>query len=138
MIIYIACLSLGLLFTIISAVAGHFFGGHDALFEELRHDGENFEPTPHAKIRRFMCRAADLAPVQKQLQHLAANIHRLAPKHIKLALHGVIPEYTPYLTSNEPVGAQEPHAKISGEPAPCLPNGLPKAPVVHCLIAPAQ
>src|SRR5947207_7195429 len=30
MIIYIACLSLGLLFTIISAVAGHFFGGHDA------------------------------------------------------------------------------------------------------------
>src|SRR5437867_1889292 len=30
MIIYAACLALGLLFTIISAVAGHFFGGHDA------------------------------------------------------------------------------------------------------------
>src|SRR5438876_12424830 len=30
MIIYTACLALGLLFTIISAVAGHFFGGHDA------------------------------------------------------------------------------------------------------------
>jgi membrane protein implicated in regulation of membrane protease activity len=29
MIIYIACLALGLIFTIISAVAGHFFGGHD-------------------------------------------------------------------------------------------------------------
>src|SRR5215468_515023 len=29
MIIYIACLALGLLFTIISAVAGHLFGGHD-------------------------------------------------------------------------------------------------------------
>jgi len=29
MIIYIACLALGLLFTMISAVAGHFFGGHD-------------------------------------------------------------------------------------------------------------
>jgi membrane protein implicated in regulation of membrane protease activity len=29
MIIYIACLALGLLFTIISAVASHFFGGHD-------------------------------------------------------------------------------------------------------------
>src|SRR6266478_1976017 len=29
MIIYIACLALGLLFTIISAFAGHFFGGHD-------------------------------------------------------------------------------------------------------------
>src|SRR3954454_9257109 len=29
MIIYIVCLALGLLFTIISAVAGHFFGGHD-------------------------------------------------------------------------------------------------------------
>ena len=27
--IYTACLALGLLFTIISAVAGHFFGGHD-------------------------------------------------------------------------------------------------------------
>jgi membrane protein implicated in regulation of membrane protease activity len=30
MIIYTACLALGLIFTIISAVAGHFFGGHDA------------------------------------------------------------------------------------------------------------
>lgn len=29
MIIYIACLALGLLFTIVSAVASHFFGGHD-------------------------------------------------------------------------------------------------------------
>lgn len=29
MIIYIACLTLGLVFTFFSAVAGHFFGGHD-------------------------------------------------------------------------------------------------------------
>jgi membrane protein implicated in regulation of membrane protease activity len=29
MIIYTACLALGLLFTIISAVSSHFFGGHD-------------------------------------------------------------------------------------------------------------
>lgn len=29
MIIYIACLALGLLFTMISAIAGQFFGGHD-------------------------------------------------------------------------------------------------------------
>ena len=29
MIIYTACLAIGLLFTIISAVAGHLFGGHD-------------------------------------------------------------------------------------------------------------
>src|SRR5215470_14888737 len=29
MIIYVACLALGLLFTIISATLGHFFGGHD-------------------------------------------------------------------------------------------------------------
>jgi membrane protein implicated in regulation of membrane protease activity len=29
MIIYVACLALGLLFTIITAVAGHLFGGHD-------------------------------------------------------------------------------------------------------------
>jgi membrane protein implicated in regulation of membrane protease activity len=29
MIIYTACLALGLIFTIITAVAGHFFGGHD-------------------------------------------------------------------------------------------------------------
>ena len=29
MIIYTACLALGLLFTIISAVVGHMFGGHD-------------------------------------------------------------------------------------------------------------
>jgi membrane protein implicated in regulation of membrane protease activity len=30
MIVYIACLTLGLLFTIVTAVMGHFFGGHDA------------------------------------------------------------------------------------------------------------
>src|SRR6266850_6554789 len=30
MTIYVACLALGLIFTIVSAVAGHFFGGHDA------------------------------------------------------------------------------------------------------------
>ena len=29
MIVYTACLALGLLFTIISAIAGHFFSGHD-------------------------------------------------------------------------------------------------------------
>jgi membrane-bound ClpP family serine protease len=29
MIIYTACLALGLIFTIVSAIAGHFFGGHD-------------------------------------------------------------------------------------------------------------
>jgi len=29
MIVYIACLTLGLVFTIITAVMGHFFGGHD-------------------------------------------------------------------------------------------------------------
>ena len=29
MIIYTACLALGLIFTIISATIGHFFGGHD-------------------------------------------------------------------------------------------------------------
>src|SRR5579859_1430467 len=31
MIIYTACLALGLLFTIISAFAGHLFGGHDGM-----------------------------------------------------------------------------------------------------------
>lgn len=30
MIIYAICLAVGLLFTIISVIAGHFFGGHDA------------------------------------------------------------------------------------------------------------
>jgi membrane-bound ClpP family serine protease len=30
MIVYAICLVVGLLFTLISAVAGHFFGGHDA------------------------------------------------------------------------------------------------------------
>jgi membrane protein implicated in regulation of membrane protease activity len=33
MIVYTACLALGLLFTLISATLGHFFGGHDAHVE---------------------------------------------------------------------------------------------------------
>src|SRR3954466_7442350 len=35
MIVYIACLTLGLLFTLVSAVAGHFFGGHDHVGGDL-------------------------------------------------------------------------------------------------------
>ncbi len=31
MLIYVACLALGLIFAVVSAVAGHIFGGHDSM-----------------------------------------------------------------------------------------------------------
>src|SRR3954462_7193168 len=50
MIIYIACLALGLLFTIISAAMGHFFGGHDGHAPDVGTGGHAEAGYDHAGV----------------------------------------------------------------------------------------
>ncbi len=74
----------------------------EKLFEELRHEGEDFAPTKHPKIRRFLCRPASLEQTRVQLASLESNLHRLDPDGLKLSLQQFIPEYTPYLSAGPP------------------------------------
>jgi FlaA1/EpsC-like NDP-sugar epimerase len=77
----------------------------EKLFEELSHKGENFAPTAHPKICRFISQTADLAQLRKILERFRANLHQLAPNQVKLALREAIPEYTPYLPPEESLPA---------------------------------
>jgi FlaA1/EpsC-like NDP-sugar epimerase len=69
----------------------------EKLFEELTYKGENFAPTTHSKICRFVSPPADLAQLRGRLERLRAELHQLGPERIKLELQAAIPEYTPYL-----------------------------------------
>ncbi|MCL5097692.1 MAG: polysaccharide biosynthesis protein, partial [Candidatus Omnitrophica bacterium] len=47
----------------------------EKLFEELSHQGENFKPTKHPKISRFVCEPKPLEQVREEIQQLTANLH---------------------------------------------------------------
>jgi FlaA1/EpsC-like NDP-sugar epimerase len=72
----------------------------EKLFEELTYTGENFVPTAHTKIRRFLCRPADLAQLRETLQRLRAKADAAEPEELKNELRQAIPEYAPRLLPN--------------------------------------
>jgi FlaA1/EpsC-like NDP-sugar epimerase len=67
----------------------------EKLFEEISHDGENIQPTNHAKILRFVCPAAPLARVEDGLAQLEQALHEEHPDQLKKLLQELIPEYKP-------------------------------------------
>jgi FlaA1/EpsC-like NDP-sugar epimerase len=69
----------------------------EKLFEEVTHKGENFAPTTHPKICRFISQPADLAQIRKTLQRLRANLHQFEADELKLMLKEAVPDYEPYL-----------------------------------------
>jgi len=76
----------------------------EKLFEEITREGENFAPTTHAKIFRFLATPKELSWVRQYLQSLRDNLHRLGTDELKLRLQSAIPEYTPKLSSNGQTG----------------------------------
>jgi len=80
----------------------------EKLFEELTHKGENFAPTTHAKICRFVSQPPDLGQLRITLDRLRASLCQLQPDQVKLALQQAIPEYTPYLRPRENLAATPP------------------------------
>jgi FlaA1/EpsC-like NDP-sugar epimerase len=82
----------------------------EKLFEELSYKGENILPTTHPKIMRLASQPRELGQLQKELQHLFANVQDIDPNELKLTLKRLIPEYQPYLgpVSMEPIPTQAP------------------------------
>jgi FlaA1/EpsC-like NDP-sugar epimerase len=73
----------------------------EKLFEELSHTGENFAPTTHPKICRFICQPVGLAQIRDTLQELRVKLHQTAPDQIKLMLQRAIPDYAPCLAQRD-------------------------------------
>ena len=69
----------------------------EKLFEEISRTGENFAPTTHSKIFRFISQPADLTWIRETLQSLRDGIHQLKPDQIKLRMREALPDYTPAL-----------------------------------------
>ncbi len=80
----------------------------EKLFEELTHTGENFAPTNHPKICRYLSQPVDLGDIRGTLETLRAKLHHAQPTEIKQLLQQALPDYTPYMDPGEP----EPHTII--------------------------
>jgi FlaA1/EpsC-like NDP-sugar epimerase len=66
----------------------------EKLCEELRQLSEEYRPTDHPHIMRFVGKTElDEAGLQK----LELGLHSLEPAEVKKALQGLVPGYTPYL-----------------------------------------
>jgi FlaA1/EpsC-like NDP-sugar epimerase len=73
----------------------------EKLFEELTHTGENFVPTTHPKICRYVSQPLPLTEIQQTFQKLRAHLHQAEPGQIKRLLEEALPDYTPYLPTAE-------------------------------------
>jgi FlaA1/EpsC-like NDP-sugar epimerase len=69
----------------------------EKLFEEVTRKGENFAPTTHSKIFRFLSHPADLAQIRATLEYLRTNLHLFDANQIKMILKKAVPEYEPFL-----------------------------------------
>jgi FlaA1/EpsC-like NDP-sugar epimerase len=69
----------------------------EKLFEELSHSGENFVPTSHPKICRFISQPPEVADLRRTLQNLRTNLHETGTNDLKALLKRAVPDYTPHL-----------------------------------------
>ena len=114
----------------------------EKLFEEFVHRGENFVPTAHPKISRFVCQPEEIADVRAQLQLLCRRLHQAGPDEFKKILQGIIPEYVPCYSasyanpsSNGSVNNTDHRGK--GHPAPDTPV-VRQAPALQAMSKPGN
>jgi len=69
----------------------------EKLFEELSHEKENFAPTTHQKVFRFISEPLLLADARRRLQTLREEVHAKPANVLKLLLHDCVPDYSPWL-----------------------------------------
>jgi len=67
----------------------------EKLFEELRTEGENIEPTVHPKIRVWQCRRVEFADIEASVAEFEGLRNALERERIVAALRRVVPEYEP-------------------------------------------
>ena len=73
----------------------------EKLYEELCHVGEEFAPTLHPKIMRFVSTPLPISQVRAYFEELLPQLPVSTPDQIKLLLKKFVPEYQPQLR-NEP------------------------------------
>jgi FlaA1/EpsC-like NDP-sugar epimerase len=73
----------------------------EKLFEEITHKGENFVPTEHVKIFRFISQPKDLDKIRKHLQNIHQHLPTAEADELKLLLHDAVPDYSPYRAPKE-------------------------------------
>jgi FlaA1/EpsC-like NDP-sugar epimerase len=89
----------------------------EKLFEEVTHTGENFAPTTHPKICRFISQAVNLDQIRKTFQELRASLHHASPDQIKSSLGKVVPDYTPFLAPDNRMVHLDTQAEDQHKPA---------------------
>jgi FlaA1/EpsC-like NDP-sugar epimerase len=65
----------------------------EKLFEELTYQGEEFIPTIHPKIHRFVSRPPELSEVRRLFRELARDANRASPDDFRRRLQQALPEY---------------------------------------------
>lgn len=67
----------------------------EKLVEELRCDGEQFRPTAHPRVFRFVADAG-VVPPPEALRAQVAELFRLEPAACRQGIRRLVPEYVPY------------------------------------------
>jgi FlaA1/EpsC-like NDP-sugar epimerase len=75
----------------------------EKLFEEITHKGENFAPTAHPKIFRFISRPLEFDAMRKFLDDLVPRLRQSEAADIKLRLSRFVPDYSPCQTAKHPI-----------------------------------
>lgn len=75
----------------------------EKLFEEITHAGENFVPTIHQKIFRFISHPVPLGDIKRFLAHVKPLLHRAEAAELKGELKGFVPDYSPYVKPDSSV-----------------------------------
>ncbi|MBQ6704504.1 MAG: polysaccharide biosynthesis protein [Opitutales bacterium] len=69
----------------------------EKLFEELKTEGEEFEPSGHSRISRFISTPMDYEKLEDLLEALRKIVQKQSRNEIKRDIRLIIPEYKPYL-----------------------------------------
>jgi len=100
----------------------------EKLFEELNHSGEDFAPTTHPKIRRFISPPMQLARLHETFENLRRRLHNDGADQLKRLLQEAVPDYAPYLADTE--ASRPAVAQPGGASATRIPAYSLKAPAV--------
>jgi FlaA1/EpsC-like NDP-sugar epimerase len=73
----------------------------EKLFEELSHRAENVVATRHPKILRLVASPPDLDGLRLTFEQFRADVRRLDALELKRRLKSAVPEYVPFLPSDE-------------------------------------
>ena len=96
----------------------------EKLFEELQHLHAHCTDTAHPRIKRLTSQPAPLDQIRAGLDKFKPRLHTAPPDELKKMLKSLLPEYTPYLVSDETEITLH-GVPASAGPSPAPPHGVP-------------